>query len=385
MPDAIAVIHSSPVWLPLTQNWMFQQAVHLPSEFENHVACEWTQNLDEYALGSIHCLADRPRPQQLFDKLLRRLGIRTHLGLLPEVARRSGARILHSHFGDVGWQNHRIARRLGLAHVVSFYGQDVCMLPRREPRFRDRYRALFAHADLVLCEGPHMADCVAELGCPRSILRVQALGIDTEQIAYRPRRWDGKGPLHVLLAATFTEKKGIPTALRAIAIARETQAIELTIVGDANDEPRNAAEKGRIIETLHALELDACVRMLGYRSADELARIAEEQHVFLSPSATASTGDTEGGAPVAIIQMAAAGMPVVSTRHCDIPELIEDGVSGLLAPEGDAEAIAAHLLQLAEHPERWELMTNVARRRIERRYDVRLQAQALADHYRSLL
>jgi len=259
------------------------------------------------------------------------------------------------------------------------------MLPRRDPRWRDRYRALFAHADLVLCEGSHMAERVAALGCPRGVLRVHHLGIDLERIAYRPRQWDGKGPLRVLLAATFTEKKGIPTALRALAIASESLPLEVTLIGDANDDPRNQREKLRILQTLEALGLAQSVRLLGYQSPAALAREAAEHHVFLSPSITASTGDTEGGAPVAIIEMAASGMPVVSSRHCDIPEVIEDGIGGLLAPERDAEALASHLLFLAEHPEQWPALTRAARRRIERNYDVRQQALALADHYRSLL
>ena len=62
--------------------------------------------------------------------------------------------------------------------------------------------------------------------------------------------------------------------------------------------------------------------------------------VFLAPSVTASNGDTEGGAPVAIIEMAASGMPIVSTRHCDIPSVVLDGVTGLLAAERDSEGLA---------------------------------------------
>lgn len=364
---------------------MYQQAAHLPAWLRNHVVCEWTQNLGEFRLGQIHCLADSPRPVQFWDKGLRRLGVRRHLGHLKGVARRSGARILHSHFGNVGWSNLAIARKLGLRHVVTFYGQDVRLLPRRDRRWRDRYRALFAHVDLVLCEGSHMADQVAELGCPRSLLRVHHLGIDTERIPFRPRHWDEKSPLRVLLAATFTEKKGIPVALRALALAAETVPLEITLIGDANQDPANQREKQRILASIDALGLEERTRVLGYQAPESLAREAQEHHIFLSPSVTASTGDTEGGAPVCIIEMAASGMPIVSTRHCDIPEVIEDGVGGLLADENDAEGLADHLLYLAQHPVDWESLTLAGRRRIEQHYDVRSQASALAVHYASLL
>lgn len=383
--EPTALIHSAPVWLPHTQNWMYQQAAHLPSWLHNHVVCEWTQNLGEFALGQIHCLADAPRPEQLWDKALRRLGVRHHLGHLPEVAQQCGARILHSHFGNIGWSNLAVARKLGLRHVVTFYGQDVCMFPRQDRRWRDRYRALFAHVDLVLCEGSHMASRVAALGCPKSALRVHHLGIDIESIPFRPRSWDQKSPLRVLMAATFTEKKGIRVALRALAQVAESLPLEITLVGDSNGNARNEREKQRILATIDGLGFSQKIRQLGYQSPASLSREAYDHHLFLSPSITASTGDTEGGAPVCIIEMAASGMPVVSSRHCDIPEVIEHGVGGLLADEGDAEGLAAHLLYLAEHPDEWEAIALAARRRIERHYEVRKQSEALARLYAALL
>ncbi len=73
---------------------------------------------------------------------------------------------------------------------------------------------------------------------------------------------------------------------------------------------------------------------MGYQPHSTLFAEAYRHHIFLSPSVTASTGDTEGGAPVSLIEMAATGMLIVSTTHCDIPEVIKHGVTGLLAPNG---------------------------------------------------
>src|SRR5690606_39794503 len=73
---------------------------------------------------------------------------------------------------------------------------------------------------------------------------------------------------------------------------------------------------------------DVCSSDLGYQPWRALMDAAYRHHVFLSPSITASDGDTEGGAPVGLIEMAATGMPVISSRHADIPEVIEHGVGG---------------------------------------------------------
>jgi len=75
--------------------------------------------------------------------------------------------------------------------------------------------------------------------------------------------------------------------------------------------------------------------MLGFQPHAILFEEAYKNHIFLSPSVTALDGDTEGGAPVTIIEMAATGMPIISTKHCDIPEVIKDGVTGFLANERD--------------------------------------------------
>ena len=68
--------------------------------------------------------------------------------------------------------------------------------------------------------------------------------------------------------------------------------------------------------------------------------------------------------------MAATGMPVVSTRHADIPEVLPEG-AGLLADERDSEGLAAHLRHLIEHPESWAPLTRAARDHLEAEYDVR--------------
>ena len=75
-------------------------------------------------------------------------------------------------------------------------------------------------------------------------------------------------------------------------------------------------------------KLQSKIRMLGFQPYSVLLEEAYTHHIFLSPSVTASDGDTEGGAPVTLIEMLATGMPIVSTTHCDIPEIICKGPEG---------------------------------------------------------
>ena len=90
----------------------------------------------------------------------------------------------------------------------------------------------------------------------------------------------------------------------------------------------------------------------------------------------------KGGAPVSIIEMAATGMPIVSTNHCDIPEVILDGVTGLLAEERDVSGLVTHLQHLVKYPEQWLDMVKAGRNHLEAEYDVQIQSARLAAIYK---
>ena len=377
------VVHSFPTWLPQTMVWLYTQARHLPQGIESHIVCEKTENLAQFGLPHIHPLSEQPRWRQIYDRGLRKLRVRRHLGFQTLQAKRYQAQVLHSHFGNIGWCDIGVARQAKLKHIVTFYGMDVNYLPMQDPHWRQRYRTLFKHVDHVLCEGAHMAQKVKELGCPAEKVRVQHLGVEVDKIEYRPRVWHPGIPLRVLIVASFREKKGIPYAIEALARIQRFVDIEITIIGDASNEVRSQAEKQKILTLIARHGLNDKVRLLGYQPYTILFEEAYQHHIFLSPSVTASDGDTEGGAPVSLIDMAASGMPIVSSTHCDIPEIIQNGISGLLAPERDVDALADHLLWLTKYPDRWLPMVEAGRRHMEAEYDAQVQGQRLAGIYRT--
>ena len=332
----LKVIHSCPTWLPQTQTWMYNQVIELRKlGVDTHVVCERTENIEQFLVANIHSLENEPLPRQIWEKGLRRLRIRRHLNYLVEKGSEVNANIVHSHFGPIGWDNLGAARKLKARHVVTFYGFDVNMLPVQKPKWRKRYLQLFSEVDLVLCEGSHMARCLVELGCPDHKIKVQHLGVNVDGIDFQPRQWLPHEPLQVLISASFREKKGIPYAIKALQMIARKVSVSLTIIGDAGQDPDSQREKPRILDALESCGLKEKTRLLGYQTHQSMLREAYDHHVFLQPSVIASNGDTEGGAPVAIIEMLATGMPVVSTTHCDIPEVVGPSFSHLLAPERD--------------------------------------------------
>jgi colanic acid/amylovoran biosynthesis glycosyltransferase len=381
----LVVLHSLPIWLPRTSPWLFNQVRLLPADVENHIVCERTAHLDQFDMPNLHSLDRGPFWRCLLDKGLRRLGARRHLGLLVQVGREQEASIIHSHWGDTAWRDMRAAKRLGARHVVTFYGKDVNYLPSIQPAWRDLYEELFAHIDLVLCEGPHLAACVCRLGCRPEKVRMHRLGVEVRAIPFRPRKYERGEPLRVLIAASFREKKGIPDAVEALGQIKDDVPLHLTIVGDASNDPRSGPEKERILATIAKHDLRTSTRLLGYQPYSVVLQEAYRHHIFLSPSLTAGDGDTEGGAPVTLIDVMATGMPVVSTRHCDIPSVVLDGRTGLLAEERDPKGLAERLRWLVSHPEAWARMVTEGRRRVEAEFDAARQALKLRELYASLL
>lgn len=381
----IRAVHNTPVWLPGTQTWIHTQVSHLPPDrVESHVVCERTENLDQFPVARLHDFSAAGALERFWDRGRRRIGLVRHLGFLARVAKSLKSQVIHSHFGDVGWSDLGAASAARCAHVVTFYGYDMSQLPQLKA-WPERFRALFRSVDLVLCEGPHMARRIVALGCAETKVQVQHLGIALDRFPFKPRSWAEDRKLRVLIASTFTEKKGIPYALEALGRLQRHVDLEITIIGDARaGDAQTQREKRRILGAIEGSGLAAKVRLLGYQSHAKLIEQAYGHHLFLSPSVTAQDGSTEGGAPVSIIEMAASGMLVVSTRHCDIPEVVQDRKTGFLANERDVDELTDCLLSAIREPQRWPQMLASARKHVETEFDARIQGARLATHYEAV-
>ena len=321
----VQVAHSVFSWLPLTLSWVYNQVRFTPVP---SIVLADRREPSEYEWSPIFTLASRR--ERLAAPAAFRSGVRVVWPSFEAALKSSGSDLLHSHFGERGWFDSLLARRLGLRHVVTFYGYDLSFLPQAQRKWRRRYLGLFEEADLLLCEGPIMARTLMELGCDAEKIKVQRLGIDPTEFSMSPRTMPEDGTVRILIAAAFREKKGIPLALEAVANVMEmNRRIQVTVIGDSLGDRREKAEKSRIQEVVARRRMGPAVRFLGFQPHARLIEEAHAHHIFLSPSRTAANGDTEGGAPVVLLEMAATGMPIVSTRHCDIPEVVIDGKTGL--------------------------------------------------------
>jgi colanic acid/amylovoran biosynthesis glycosyltransferase len=386
--ERIKVIRYTPCWLPQTMTWVYTHTQFLPEEFESFVVCKWSENQDQFRVKNLASLERPPKPPTVFERILRRLGVSNDdnatLALLEEVIQKVKPNILHSHFGNCGWANSKIAQKYNVRQVVSFHGLDLSYLPRVDSRWMSRYREMSDRVDLVLCEGPHMAGCIADLGVDPAKIKLFRLGIDLDRIPFVPRTNRNGDAKRFLIAGSFREKKGIPYALEALGILSEAHPdIEITVIGDSLGSEREEAEKRKILGVTERYGLHSRTRFLGYQPYDTVIREFYRHDVFVSPSVTSSDGDTEGGAPVTIIEAAASGMPVISTHHCDIPFVLSEENKIYLASERDATGLACAIERLLQCKQ-WNPILLANRQLVEQELDVRRQTEKLASIYREL-
>lgn len=384
----IKVVHCVESWLPQTATWLYNQIRFLPEGVENFVVCQGTQNLDQFQIPNISSLEDMPKWQKYFQKLYckfrpnRRLG--NHLSLLETIIQTRKPDILHSHFGHLGWVNSNIAKTYNLKHIVSFYGADVNYIPKKDYRWLNRYKQMSSTVSQILCEGPHMAHSIEKLGFPSKKINIHRLGIDLEKIRFEPRRFFKGETLRFLIVGSFREKKGIPYALEALGqFSKMNDNIEITVIGGAGNSQREAIEEQKIIDQIKYWNLESKVRLLGFQPHNILLKEAYKHHIFISPSVTSEDGDTEGGAPVSIIEMAASGMPIVTTNHCDIPYVLSEKNKAYLSSERDSRALCNTIESLIES--NWNNLLLSNRQLIEQEMDVKKQSKRLHDIYRNSL
>ena len=388
--DKPVIAHSVPSYLFLTGSWIYGQLINL-KRFNPIVITNYIQNMDIFPFQPIYSLNIQHRINKkllvrlfmLFigDQLTANKRYRYFIDILKE----HRIVLLHSHFGNEGFWDLCLKQKLKIPIVISFYGSDVSKLAKN-PLWRHRYRRLFSKGELFLAEGNFMKKSLINLGCPEEKVFIQHLGIDLEKIKFKPRKIGYNGKIKILISGSFREKKGISYAIEAFAKVRQKHKnIELTIIGDSSGIPRDEAEKRKILNTVKKNYLQSLIKTLGYQPYSVFIEELYKHHIFLSPSIHASNGDAEGGAPVSITEASASGMPIISTYHCDIPEIVLDEKSGYLVKEKDVESLAEKLEYLITNPRKWSELGEAGYTHIKNEYNIKKQVKKLENIYTKLI
>lgn len=293
------------------------------------------------------------------------------IGIFPKVAHAAremeslGVDHVHCHFANhpalAGWLIHRLC---GIPYSFTAHGSDLhkdrTMLPTK-----------VAEAAFVVTISEDNRRLIESTCGPSTTGRVEVIhcGVDPSAFARRSGS-SGDGRLRIVAIGTLHEVKGQTHLIEACRrLVADGVAIDCRLIGDGEDRARLAAQ-------IEDAGLDSVVTLVGQLTGDAVVAELAGADVLVAPSVPTRSGKREG-IPVVLMEAMAAGLPVVASRLSGIPELVTDGVDGLLVPPGDPGAIADALASLARDPERRNSMGANGRRRIEMDFDVLANARAL--------
>jgi glycosyltransferase involved in cell wall biosynthesis len=351
----MTLLHVCARYLPLSETFTYDLIKGL-DRFEHHVVATSVENVQHFPLTTIVV----PRPEEQAWTL----------------ARQVNARAVVCHFGPQATLGMTIALAIDRPAVTLFHGYDISRLVR-DRVWVERYRAVASLGMQALCISHAGRQKLIEIGWPASQIDVIHLGVDTTRFAFVPpsERWPAK-PRRILMVARLVEKKGIGVALDAMRRLRDGGCdVQLRIVGDG-------PERSRIEGLIRQWQLSN-VSLLGALEHTLTRHEFSQAHLYIQPSITAESGDQEG-IPVSLMEAMAGGIPVISTRHSGIPELVIDGQTGHLTEEGDADGLAMAIERLTRDRLAAERLAQGARARVEQEFDRGRQATRFDAYFRAL-
>jgi colanic acid/amylovoran biosynthesis glycosyltransferase len=286
-----------------------------------------------------------------------------------------GIQHVHAHFASHPAATAFVIRRLtGIPYSFTAHGSDI-------HRDQTMLRQKVAEAAFVVPISEYNRQVILEAcrGEYSEKLVVIHCGVDTRLFQPQDERFSANGrpgrPFSLLCIGTLHEVKGQKVLIEACRLLKERQVIfTCHFAGEGPDRDSLAVQAS-------AAGLDDAVHFHGRLTRPEVMAILRTAGVVVAPSVPSRDGRREG-IPVALIEAMAAGRPVVASRLSGIPELVTDMQSGLLAPPGDAAALADALECLYREPDLCRRLAEAGRKKVSVQFDLHQNAAVLAAYFK---
>lgn len=250
--------------------------------------------------------------------------------------RRERIQVVLAEYGPTGVAVMTACEKAGIPLVVHFHGFDAhehAVLTDHH----ESYQLLFEKAAAIVVVSRRMRDSLVGLGADAGRLHLSPYGVDTD--FFTSSRPDLAPPLFVAIGRFVDKKAPHITLLAFERVLKEQPTARLIMMGDGP-----LQESSRAI--IRALGLDSQVGLLPPAPSSAVAELLRSARAFVQHSVTPSHGDSEG-MPVVMMEAMSSGLPVVSTRHAGIPELVDHGRSGFLVEEYAVEEMASFMARLS--------------------------------------
>lgn len=245
---------------------------------------------------------------------------------------------IHVHYGSNFVDLEPFFKILKNHIVVSFHGHDASRYFKLHGD--NCYKYLFERANIITTPSYVMRDELIKRGCDPNKILVHRYGINLDDFNSDSRTFNSK-KITFLTVGRLVEKKGIEFSIKAFSKICNELDCEYHIIG-------NGHLFKKLKNLVHYLKISDKVKFLGEQNKDVVVREMKLADIFVLTSVTASDGDQEG-VPVSLTEAQAMGLPVISSFHSGIPELVLHQKTGLLSGEKDIPDIAKNMLILAQN------------------------------------
>lgn len=243
--------------------------------------------------------------------------------------------IVLAEYGTTGSFITPICKALDIPLLVHFHGFDASRYDILT-KFKDGYTAMFAYAQKIIVVSRAMKKALLEQGCPHDKLVLNTYGPHSD---YFNNKTNFESDFIVSVGRHTYKKAPYLTILAFQKVLQHYPKLKLKIIGNGElfDVSYNLVK---------SLRLEDNILLLGGLQRDEIITHLSNAFLYIQHSLVAYNGDSEG-TPVGIIEAMAAGLPVVSTRHAGIPDVVIEGETGFLVEEGDIDDMAEQIITLA--------------------------------------
>jgi colanic acid/amylovoran biosynthesis glycosyltransferase len=264
------------------------------------------------------------------------------------------------HFGPVGLMGMLLSDLgvLSAPQITFFHGNDLSMYVRKHGV--RAYHPLWRPHHAAVTISHTWRPVMALLGEPAA--QVFHLGVNPAYFTYAERQVVPGKPIRFVTTGRLVPKKGQHLVLQALSRLTEDTQWEYHLIGSGPD-------MEKLKQLAAGLGIAGRVIFHGATPHAKTQELLNASDVFVLPSITAADGDMEG-IPVALMEAMASGLPVVSTWHSGIPDLIRHGTDGFLVRENDVEGLTSALQAILHQPGRLPALTRSARTRIEESFDL---------------
>jgi glycosyltransferase involved in cell wall biosynthesis len=275
-------------------------------------------------------------------------------------------RHLHAHFAHSPTSVALFAHKLcGLPFSFSAHAKDIYTSDQQQLQEK------IAQAKFVVTCTEYNRRFLQSLSSDGPSIHRVYHGIDAELFSGQSDFRKPTPPYQILSVARLVEKKGLPTVLSALRhLLDQGYSLHYTLIGDGE-------ERRSILNQIHALGLEAICTCLGTQPHQRVIDEYRKADLFVLGCEVARNGDRDG-IPNVFLESMAMGVPVLATRVSAIPELVEEGRTGLLVNPGEPEAMAQSMVTLLSDEELRHRIIDSARQRIQEEFNNQRLIQKLA-------